>query len=345
MKTSNSAALEVRNRKNLQKQSHSSGIDLVVSHESAVEFWRLHGDRKIDDAARLRRRKTPDTFPHSAYICSDSLAGLSCPINLMLRSQNAKRKSKVFRPHVHTGPVPDGCFVSVVDGVAVSAPELCFFQMAGELPLIRLIEYGLELCGSYSLPAGAAPSDKTLYGKVPLTNVRELKAFADRMKGVNGRKQAVRALRYIADGSASPRETILFMLLTLPYSLGGYGLPAPELNRRVDYRKNAESFASFAFDKEYYVCDLFWPEANLALEYDSSAYHVGAEHIAADSTKRSDLEVIGIKAVTVTNSQIQNAEKFETVAKVVAKKVQKQLRCKNPQFIRTRDELRDMLLP
>jgi len=218
--------------------------------------------------------------------------------------------------------------------------------MAGELPLVKLIELGFELCGSYSIsPAGeyspgVESADKTLYGHPPLTSTKAIKSLITRLEGVNGQKKADRALRYIADGSASPMETIIIMLLTLPHKLGGYGLPMPELNRRID----SENAAKWGSRRYYYICDLFWPKANIAIEYDSDFYHAGADRMDSDSTKRLDLTTHDINVLTVTNRKLRNPAIIESIAKLIAKRLGIRLRYENPQFLEARRELRNLLL-
>jgi len=320
-------------------------MKIIISHNSALEYWRLHGDVPIDDSARLRRTPPPANPPNIDDITEMIPKGLSYPIDLVLRSQNAKRKSKMVKPHIYTGPTPDGSFVSIGNGVAVSAPSFCFFQMAGELPLVKLVQLGLELCGTYSLPVkdeyspGVEAADNVLYGQPQLTNTKALKAFATRMEGVSGQKKVSRALRYIADGSASPMETKLFLLLTLPYQLGGYGLPAPKLNRRIEIVNPT----SRGPGKAYYVCDFFWEKENVAVEYDSESYHSGADRMVSDARKRFDLEKQGINVTAVTGRQIRNVIEFESFAKLIAKKLGRQLRFKNPQFHKSQRDLFSLL--
>ncbi|MCL2493759.1 MAG: hypothetical protein FWF33_06945 [Clostridiales bacterium] len=321
-------------------------MDVIISHESALEYWRLHGSANIDTAARLRRKTLPTSLPDIFDIRAKIPPDLSYPINLMVNSPNARRRSKTIRPHVCTASIPDWSFTNIGGGIAVSTPAFCYFQMAGELPPIKLIELGYELCGSYSLAAvneytpGLEAADKTSYGHPPLTNTKALRNFAARMEGVNGQKNAHRALRYVADRSASPMETILVMLLTLPNKLGGCGLPVPELNKRIDMGKGVLKKS----DKSYYVCDLFWPEANLAVEYDSDFYHTGANRIANDSKKRLDLAVLGIDVITVTRRQVRNALEFENLARLIARTLGKRLRYGMPQLLKAQHELRSLLL-
>jgi len=321
-------------------------MDVIISHKSALEYWRLYGNNKISSSARQRRKRLPDSIPKLAIVRDEMPSSLTFPINIMVGGQSAKRTSKIVRARAHTGPIPEGCFVGIADGLAVSSPSLCLFQIAGELPLVKLIELGFELCGTYSLPArneyvaGEEAGDKTLYNRPQLTNTKTIKAFAKRMKGVNGQQKVSQALPYIANGSGSPMETILIMLLTLPYKRGGYGLPVPELNTRIDF-ENAGKRRS---GKSYYVCDLFWPKANLAVEYDSDFYHTGAERIASDSERRLNLDVLGIKVITVTSRLIRNEDEFDKLAVLIAGKINKRLRYKNPQFSIAKRELRCLLL-
>ena len=382
-------------------------MDIIISHKSALEYWReyrrLRGrssgrEKKTIAVAKVRRTSPPAILPSINEIRDRVPSELSYPINLLVGNKNTGGKSAFFQPRVYSGKTSDGCFAGIGDGLAVSAPPFCFFQMAGELPLVKLIELGFELCGTYSLLGTCGQDDKhssgqddkhlpnnweelddrilhgdrelvidrrlyndleetagktlyankegiadnTSYGLPQLTNTKALKAFTARMEGVSGRKMASRALRYIADGSASPMETILFMLLTLPNKLGGYGLPAPVLNKRINTGNAAKGRPGSG--NAYYVCDLFWPEARIAVEYDSYLHHTGADRIASDAKKRLDYKALGITPFTVTIGQVRDEIEFEGFAKLIARELHKQLRCKDPQFLKAKNELRRLLL-
>jgi len=291
---------------------------------------------------------------------------LSLPLHIMFKKQSTSRLSKKLRPHIFTGQTPEGCFIQIDDNFAddiddnlyddvdanrdynlyVSSPEFCFLQMAGKYALLGLIELGYELCGSYSMPAAkSAAGDsrapvKGFYDRPPLTSTRKLAAFLTRMPGAKGHQKAIRALRYILDGSASPMETKLSMFLTLPYKLGGFGFPKPELNRRIIPSKINKHFS----DKIFFVCDLFWPDHDLAVEYDSEQFHTGRDKIADDSKKRNSLTMMGITVITVTKTQIFDRTEFEKVVGVLSKCLKKRLRFKNPQFAEIHNELRELLL-
>jgi len=271
--------------------------------------------------------------------------GLPLPLDIMVGERSARRPSKAVRPHVCPKHIPSGAFVSFGDGLYLSSPEFCFFQMAAKYPLAKLIALGFELCGSYSL-AGNALTDgdqgdlvQTMYDLPPLTCKNKLTAFSARMEGWIGRNKALRALRFVADNSASPMETILVMLLTLPHMLGGYGLPMPELNGRIYPKKRVSHFAG----KSFYRGDLLWRDEGVVAEYNSDAEHTSSSRIAMDAIRRNDLSLCGIFEVTVTKKQIKSAELFDKVAKQIAARIGKELRYKEPEFLKARRELRSDL--
>jgi len=321
-------------------------MEAFITNDSALEFWRLYRRSKKDRVFPPCRRRPPGESPSSFELHRGDTWNLTLPLDLMVGSRGARRPSEAVRPHVCTKHLPDGSFVNAEDGLVVSSPEFCFFQMAGEYPLAKLIALGLEFCGSYSLPAktseGADRDEpaQALYNLPKLSSQKKLKAFVARMEGWDGYDQATKALQYIADGSASPMETTLCILLTLPYRYGGYGFPLPELNGRINPEKGAKKFAGRGF----YIGDLLWREAGVVAEYNSDTEHTGPERIARDAIRRGDLELCGIYEVTVTKRQLFDAELFDKVAKQISKKSGKRLRYKDPGFSKACRELRSLLL-
>ena len=251
-----------------------------------------------------------------------------------------------MQPHVCGHPLPEGSLIDVGGGLFVCSPELCFFQMASQLRFAKLLELGFELCGTYILPVqgvhgeGADEAKMQLYNRTPLTSKERLSAFLAHAEGVFGQRRFSKVLQFIVDRSASPRETTLFLLLALPYKYGGYGFPKPELNAKVMPTKAAKEMSS----KKFFRCDLFWPEHNVAVEYESDLIHLTPQKIASDSMKRNSLIAMGITVITVTNKQIVSTVEFERVAKQLAVSLGRRLRNgENRGFINARRELRSVL--
>ena len=155
----------------------------------------------------------------------------------------------------------------------------------------------------------------------------------------------MKRLRRIADraldGSASPMETALAMLLSLPGTLGGYGLPSPRLNARID----VSSKNGLNQSKRYYVADLYWPEARFAVEYDSDRWHVGPERIGQDAARRNALLFQGVNVVTVCSQQIMSESKMDDVARIAARALGRSVRPRAREWRKRNRELRRAVLP
>ena len=322
-------------------------MDLFISHESALEYWRQPAKRQQFETLKHVRKKLPPVLPEISEYQKEGPEGLSLPLTVLVGSNKAERKTKTIRTHVHSSTLPEGSWLQIGEGLGISSPEFCFFQMAMELPLIKLIELGFEFCGTYSTVmaerAGIEENDEpdeSPYNLPTLTNTKALKSYVESMKGVRGYKKAARALQYIADGSASPMETALFMLLTLPYQLGGYGLPMPELNHLVNPSKASRANVH----KDYYKCDIYWDVIKLNIEYDSEKLHSEETAIANDAKRRLDLATLGIETITVTNEQVRSVGELDLLAQHLATRLKKRLRYKEAQFIKQRLDLRNTLL-
>lgn len=189
-----------------------------------------------------------------------------------------------------------------------NSPEDCFVQTSSELDLIELIVLGFEFCGSYALSPG---STFGFVRREPHSTVPKLLAAVENAAGRRGAKQARRSLKYIMPNSASPGETGMAMLLSMPHLLGGFKLEGSQLNVRLDLGKRARSM----FGKRYFVFDMCWPEQRLAVEYDSDLFNTGSEPIANDSKRRNALLFMGYTEVTITRKQIYNFSELDKAAR------------------------------
>ncbi|RDB64736.1 hypothetical protein C1878_01725 [Gordonibacter sp. 28C] len=230
--------------------------------------------------------------------------------------------------------MPKGSVLDTENGFCVSSPELCFLQMAERENPVDLVMDGLELCGTYDISTGEMRSC------APLTTAAKLEAFVAKSAGAHGRKKALWALRFVVDGSASPRETVLAMLLCLPYRFGGYGFAPPCLNYRIDVGAHAQKMAS----RKFYRCDLYWPEAKLAIEYDSDSEHLGSRSAASDSSRRNALDALGVDVISVTTLQIASRVEMERIANHIGKRLGKRVQYKEPSFSVANLTLRTELL-
>lgn len=311
----------------------------LISHDSALEYWRQMGSlastaeeqREATAKARVVFASAPAVVPDESTCYQ---VGLSQPIHVLV-SRRSRTTAKCICQH-QAAFVPSRSFVRIRRGMLVSTPEFVFFQMASRLSLVQLICLGCELCGLYAL----LPDQTAVSRDHQLTTTHDIAVFLDGVHDLTGIKRAKRALRYVIDKSASPMETVLALNLSLPCLIGGYGLPKPEMN--YELRLNPAQRASAR--RSACVCDLYWPDSRLCVEYDSDMFHTGADRIARDAARRNALADMGVDEITVTKRQLFDDREFNGVAHQIARKLGKRLRYDDVKFIRKFTALRQELL-
>lgn len=243
--------------------------------------------------------------------CSGVLASLPAPLHVYTGIEERRLPSKAIVCHQLSKPLPSGSFRRIGKDLYVSSPELCFVEMAGLLSPIQLLEFGYLLCGTYPgrYPGEAPPA------RPPLTSCSKLASFAEAMKGRRGCASARRAIGYIEEGSASPRETQLAMLLSLPTKLGGYGFPKPQMNYRICFGKREKAL----FGRDHIVLDLYWSRFRVALEYDGQAFHSSDQRLSSDRRKEGELACRNIIVMRIDKMQMRNSNHIYVIAKKLAR--------------------------
>lgn len=313
-------------------------MDILIGHNSALEYWRtvgvaFLGDRRLRRMATTRARRACSSLEKPRLSGGNRRpAGCILPLEVLVSSRAARTEASSVVSSFWSTSLPECSFVGAGQGFLVSTPEFMFLQMANRLSLARLIMLAFELCGTYTLAA----EGPALRRKASLTTVAKLQAFVEAAPGSRGSKKALRALRYVRDGSASPMESALVMLLCLPYALGGYALSWPKLNYKVDVPRSRRKLA----DRKYCECDLCWPVTSLVVEYDSHRHHSEAERQERDARRRSTLIALGFTIVTVSRAQVMDSGSFNRLAGQLAKLTGKRLRYQDPAFTHKHFELR-----
>lgn len=263
----------------------------------------------------------------------------AAPLHVMVSTSSARLRRSGVVCHVRSTPLPRGSFVALGDGVVVASPALSFLQMSESLSVEELVAAGSLLCGRYYV------SDEGEIGsRHRLVSSAHLAAFVGRADGVRGVPKARRALRFVVDDSASPMESALALLLCLPVSLGGYGLPRPIMNMRIEAAEYESHMTGSRHAARFFQGDLCWPQAKLCVEYDSDAYHTGSERIAHDSWRRGELGLTGFMVVTVTRRQLYDVEAMDRLVRLLAKRLGVRVRRRDGAYEERRRALRQALL-
>ena len=316
---------------------------IVLSHHTAYQFWMspyvrseytptnpqattnftapfdLSGGTLNPPLASLPRKKLQSVahgFAKAAALLTASDIGFISPFHFLIFNKNHMNSTDAIRMHYQAKRPPHlrfyECNAPLLEGFYVVSPELTFLQMALSLNAPLLAMAGSELCSQFCYL-----KDGTLRARTPVTEKRIVQSFVRRSTGLRGRKQAEHAACHIINGAASPPEIRMALNLTLPQRLGGKGLPKPTLNAKIEVPATLQSH----IDWTYFVCDLYWPYAHLALEYDSDEVHATSAKIAQDAQRREQLALIGIDTITVTNAQLRTAAGIDRLALICANKL------------------------
>lgn len=312
-------------------------MEIVLSHTSALAFWLSQPSRSgYPIACRFAEALPSGPFDeHDAECAALVLPREASGAIHVIAEDSRKRSSDRFRVHASAAKLPSNSIVRVSSGILACSPELALMQSATMLSDIAFIRAGYQLCGTYRLN-----DDQSLYSVKPLTSPAKLAAFFNKASGLKGAKQSRRLTRFVLANSASSRETMLAMHLSLPYRLGGLGLPAPVLNPTL----KLTSFQQRLAGKQHLVPDLYWPASKVGMEYDSDEFHTGSRKIARDSHRRDVLAHLGIREISVTKLQFDDLVAFNKVAHIAAKAVGHRINPRRDDFAALQFDLRAQLL-
>lgn len=301
---------------------------IFIGHKTALAYWRTHDRNWAQPISQAAPQE--NNSPYYSQIDTGILWKFGIdekPVSILVSCKANMRKSQNLSPRIWSGKHPSRSFYKIAQGLYVSTPEATFLQLGKESSLIQLITIGYELCGSYGL---SAQSDSGFLRREPRSNPQLIERYLEKCDGIHGVKAAKRASSYIAKGSASPMESLLSMLLCLPPSLGGFGLPRPALNFPIETNEGGIVMRR---------CDLYWPDQRFALEYDSDTFHSDASKLHLDSSRRSTLEKAGVHVVSVTKNQVFDRGQLFNLATIVSKRLGKRLSPTPFNFSQKQDEI------
>jgi len=305
-----------------------------------MRFWRTH-DLSSTQPARVISAKEASASDDVLSLLEP--IGIEClgsdPIMLLVGSSESRRRLRGIECIVWSGELPSGSLRRIATGVYVSSPEMCFLQYCAGHSVQRSIQYGMELCGSYAVGQDGKGAE---YNRERLTTPAKLASFIEKCEGNRGVRTARRSLEHILGGSASPLETIVVMLMCMPVRYGGYGLPAPNLNMKLAMSEQASAIAG----KHYFKCDLFWPERNVALEYNSTEFHAEVEAMNSDYQRSNVLGYMNVTVLLITWDMVRDPDRFESVCTMLSKHLDYRIKMRidRREFISRRADLRGEIM-
>ncbi len=273
---------------------YNSNMKRYLSHFSAAAFWNI---------------------PYSEVILGSEIAETN-PVDFTVSECSERTQKKGHIIHLCRVPLPAGSVI-LKSGKMIVSPEFLFLQLASKLDIHRLILLGLQLC---SHPPGK-PSNA-------ITTKQKLKTFLGKVSGYHGHKKAVRAVKYIEDGSASVMESIAYMILTLPHAIGGYGLGDAVFNYEIELKDEAGK----RLGQKRCFADLYYKKAKLAVEYESFAFHNSPSEQGKDMMRASTLARQGVKVMRLSTIQMYNKDACNDFAINLASRLGKRIQIRAKKF-------------
>lgn len=248
-------------------------------------------------------------------------------VDITVLGQNARYQAKNKKIHSCDLPLPVGAIKSL-SGKMVASPELLFLELASKLSIHRLILLGLQLCShSPGNPYEAITTKQKLY------------KFLEKTPWHYGHRKAMRAVKYVENGSASIMESITYMILALPHSLGGYGLNGTIFN----YEILVKSKARMRPGQVRCFTDLYYKKAKLAVEYDSFAYHNSPSDQGKDVVRSALLERQGVKVMHLSTIQLYDKDACRVFSYNLAVRLGKRIQIRTKKFDQMHALLRELL--
>lgn len=332
-------------------------MEAPLSHISAARFWLAYGlpgvPRAISriplpSSGASRSMTLGDDGKGDGASSSGSITGFKAPsasgikvakslgflgerLHYSVNDPDERRTRDEIIVHSFRRGFPPGSILRLSNGMAICSPELTFVQMGSLLPPIHLACFGMCLCGIFAV--SPSTGDESLRGdgegspfrRLPerrtLVEKARIAAFVEAHGNVAGSKNAKKALRLMVERSRSPMESATALMLCAPASAGGYALPAPRLNCRIDLpswlhggtrSSGRNSFGS----KPYAECDfMFSNEGRLLLaDYHGGWDHRGEENVHHDSLKVNAFENLGYPYFVITKQQVFDLALFDKLA-------------------------------
>lgn len=283
-------------------------MDRYLSHLSAAAYYNI---------------------PHIDIILGDKLDNLDL-VDYTVTSPSKRNKVEGQRIHLCTTPMPEDAVRLLDSGEYVASAELVFLNLAYDLDFRELVFLGNQLC-----------SREKPWSEESITTKSKLKKVITGAVKSRGRRKALRALKYIEDGSCSVMETLVFMVLTLPNRHGGFGLREAKFNHEIILDFKSRKTLNM-YDYNCFV-DLFYEIKNLALEYDSDAHHSTPEELAKDAKRCSVIENLGYTVMSMSTQQLQDTFDCLAFVKALAKKLGKRIRIRTKKFEDNYNKIRSFL--
>lgn len=281
-------------------------MSICVCNNSALELYRASSRLLPELMSSARTSKLEPVHLLSPELLAEDMLRVGIvekPFHVLMGNTSCGRDRDDIERHSCIGELPPRSIIKASRDIWTVSPEYLMCQLAAQaadlsdaFDLVGLILIGYELCGTYLLDTSI--DDGFLTTDAPLTSRTKIARFCDRRGRFAGVRMLRRALPHILEMSNSPRESIVAMLLTLPRSMGGLGLPGAVMNYEIETGQGRKRV------------DIAWPELGVGIEYQGRKYHA-IEQAQREDRRRNTLAGSGMTIITVWNEDLKDPLLFE----------------------------------
>ena len=299
----------------------TSKASVVFAGGSALRILRAAQSAGVRFQATTKGACLPSRSPRLEQVCSaidlvdGMLAGLRLerPVTLLAGAGAHRSVEGLYAVSSCSAALPKGSLLRVAKGVFVCSPELAFLREASRgADDVELLELGFELCGTYRMIDGMPH-----YDLEPLTSASRIRNFINRTDGIQGRRAALQACQWLLDGSGSPAETALAIVLGLPYRKGGFGLRDFVLNREITLNESA----AHLLGRQTMRPDIYFVPTRHPVEFDGRMFHSGNDQLEFDQRRRAAYDAMGMGVTVLTTRHLLNTSLLNEEMKALRRNV------------------------
>lgn len=170
---------------------------------------------------------------------------------------------------------------TVHQGTRTLSPATLLAQLSGRLGLTQTVVFVDALRTSFEHYPGRSPS-------VRMHSLEELREVANRWKGRPGAKNLRAALALSREGSESPKETELRLLIVEA------GFPEPTMQHRLSVPGYGRARLDLAYVRE-----------KIAIEYEGEGHFIDADATRRDLQRTEALQRAGWRVIRVTDADLR----------------------------------------
>lgn len=309
--------------------------NLIVSHYSALSIYRNMRYFGLKDLKQINYKqiKLPNlSKPLITFSDIPNSAIEDSKLHILIFSQKNIRHIKDVDVHCCNNRISVKSFVELNNDILIPKPELLFCQMSRLLSFEQLCLLGMEMCGTYTFDNNR--HEQIRHDVRPLSNSRNILNYAKHLQknynNFQGIRKALQAAQIVADNSASPQESKLFIMLCSSHKYGGYSISNMILNHEIILSKKAQQIAGQNCIKPD-ICNL---KNKVSIEYDSNQYHDNMKQNEKDKRRYDAMYHDGWKVFNIVPSQLYNDIIFNHLALDILKanKQTTRIRFKNFHF-------------